>query len=218
MHESFKLTSNQLQLLQETFHVAAESASVALENWLSVPALIHVEAVTQCPLSQALQTLGDSSQPIGTCFMNLQGSLQGPMLLAFDDSSGLALADYLLGHPAGTSRTWGEVEISAATESMNIIGSAYISRVAEHLSEKHGQEFNLMPSPPEFSRDYAGALLQSAFMAQITDDSPVIFSQASFELSGKPVKWTFLFIPEPDSFNYLAQILRDIHGPQGSPT
>jgi chemotaxis protein CheC len=134
------------------------------------------------------------------------------MLLTFDDASGLKLADYILGFPPGTSQSWGEVEISAAVESMNIIGSTYVSSIASYLSNHCEQEFQLLPSPPEFGRDYAGALLQSAFLEQVFGDSLALFTQARFELSGTPVNWTFLFIPDADSFQLLAQVLENLEG------
>lgn len=55
--------------------------------------------------------------------MSMEGGLTGQMLLGFEDASGLILADLILQRAAGTAAVWGEVEESAALETMNIAGS-----------------------------------------------------------------------------------------------
>ena len=65
--------------------------------------------------------------------MGLTGRLTGQILLVFEDRSGLALADLLLHQPVGTTTAWGELEQSAAKETTNIVGCAYLNALAAHL-------------------------------------------------------------------------------------
>ena len=48
-------------------------------------------------------------------------------------AAGLALADLLLGRPAGSGTAWGEVEESATLETANIVGCAYLGAIAAAL-------------------------------------------------------------------------------------
>ena len=62
-----------------------------------------------------------------------RGWLTGLIILVFKDSSGLALSDLLMHQAIGTTTTWGELEESAAKETTNIVGCAYVNALATHL-------------------------------------------------------------------------------------
>jgi hypothetical protein len=48
-------------------------------------------------------------------------------------------------------------------------------------------------------------------MEQAVEGGYVVFSRARFEMLGKPIKWTFLLIPDPPSIARLSQLLhRDL--------
>lgn len=179
--------------------LAAEGSSDALARWLGVPAVMHVDEIIQCSVEEAIHCLGDDDEAINVCVMGLDGSLRGLMVLAFDDESGLKLADLLLARSQGDSNSWGEIEISAALESMNILGSAYLNRLAEHLGQRSAESISLLPTPPEFSRDFAGALIESLFMDQIAQNCDAFYVQTRFAVSDQTMHWTFLIIPEQAS-------------------
>ena len=68
------------------------------------------------PLAEATSVLGTTDGPICFCRTTLSGRVRGHLILAFDDESGLALADLLLGQPRGTATEWTEMAQSAAQE------------------------------------------------------------------------------------------------------
>jgi chemotaxis protein CheC len=202
--------------LNQGLRLAAEASSDALARWLGVPAVMHVDEIVQCSVEEAIHCLGDDDQAIDVCVMGLDGSLRGLMVLAFDDESGLKLADLLLSRSQGESSTWGEVEISAALESMNILGSAYLNRLAEHLSNRSAESISLLPTPPEFSRDFAGALIESLFMDQIAQGCEAFYVQTRFAVSNQTVHWTFLIIPEESSRQKLLEVIGHTEHGHGS--
>ena len=117
--------------------------------------------------------------------MGLTGRLTGLILLVFEDRSGLALVDLLMRQPVGTTISWGEIEQSAAKETTNIIGCAYINALAAHLpsslspssdlAEKTGTNGSeLIPTPPTFVQEFAGSLLQFALMEQALELDQVL--------------------------------------------
>lgn len=209
MNSATGLTPDRLDRLKQAFHAGAASGSEAMQRWLSVPVLISIDSVDQCPLEMATGALGQTGDTVGMCLMQMKGTLSGQMILAFEDSSGLSLSDLLMQQPHGTATAWGEIEISSALESMNILGSAYLNGMSKSLSQcldGYGH-ISLIPSPPQFYRDFAESLLQSAFMEQAITGSYVLFAQARFELQGRPLNWTFLLIPDPPSLVKLSEIL-----------
>lgn len=205
--ESQPFSSRQIEHLARAFHRGAAESSAALGSWLSAATTVTIESVDQCPLEHATSVLGDGDGAVCMCIMQMQGTLEGQMLLAFDDASGLAMADLLLGRPGGTSQEWGEMEISAALETMNIAGSAYLNGIARDLSEHGGGRVSLIPTPPTFLRDFAESLLEAAFVEQAAAGRYIVFAQAKFELQGNPLRWTFLLVPDPSSLKRLTEIL-----------
>ena len=113
--------------LTTVFQRAADEASRSLSVWLSRPTTITVKQVAALPLEQAVVMLGAGDTPLCLCAMHIRGALSGVLALAVSDASGLALADLLLGRSIGSSTEWGELERSAAAETTNIIGCAYLN-------------------------------------------------------------------------------------------
>lgn len=200
-------TDRQVAQLSQAFHRGAAESSVALARWLSAPATIAVDSVDQCPLEEATAILGDGADTVCMCVMQMEGTLSGRMLLAFDDADGLAATDLLMGRALGSATNWGEMEISSVQETMNIVGSAYLNGIARDLSQRSGQRIELLPTPPVFLRDFVESLLETAFLDQAMAGSHVVFARTRFDLSGKSLEWTFLLIPDPSCVSRLQEIL-----------
>lgn len=200
-------TESQLKHLEIMFQHGATDASGAMARWLAVQSLLTIEAVDQLPIEEAPDLLGGSDEPVCFCSMEMTGSLTGLLILACDDESGLVIADLLLNQPSGTSSEWGEIEISAALESTNIIGCAYLNSLAKHLSDSSSQSIELIPSPPSFRRDFSESLLQAVFMEQALVADVAFLAEARFEIRAEPINWTLLFVPDAQSLNRLRGLL-----------
>ena len=94
---------------------------------------LAVSEVELVELAQTAELLGPAESLVAACTMGLAGRLTGLILLVFEDRSGLALVDLLMHQPVGTTTNWGELEQSAAKETTNIVGCAYVNALATHL-------------------------------------------------------------------------------------
>src|SRR5436190_641202 len=103
-------TSQQIAQLKRAFHQGALEASTALEHWLRVPTSMSIDAVDQYALENVTGILDQADAAVCMCLMEMQGTLNGHMLLAFDDASGLAVSDLLLSRDRGTAVEWGDLE------------------------------------------------------------------------------------------------------------
>jgi chemotaxis protein CheC len=215
------LTSAQKHLLGMIFDRGAEGASQALSKWLGREVHLAVSAIELVDLEQAADLLGPADSLVAACSMGLTGRLTGLILLVFDDRSGLALADLLLQQPIGTTNSWGELEQSAAKETTNIVGCAYVNALATHLpaaapqsggtqAAKGGDE--LIPTPPTFVREFAGSLLQFAVMEQAMELDQVLLIHSEFTAGEERVDldWTLLFIPSRESLHALVASLKEL--------
>lgn len=201
------LSEPQLDVLAQLLHGGAWEASTALERWIGKPTSISVDSVEQLPLSEATSVLGTGDEPVAFCVAAMGGRLTGQLILAFDDASGLMLADLLLDQPRGTAAGWGEMETSAALETTNIVGSTYLNALARTLPAGSGTS-ELLLSPPRFSHDYAESLIEFALMAQIVASDTVLLARARFRIDDDPVAWTMLLVPDARSMSTLRELLR----------
>jgi chemotaxis protein CheC len=181
--------------LESLFRTAAEEASASLSKWLGRPTRITVKEVAAIPLDEAVVMLGSGDAIQCVCAMHIQGDVPGILALAASDASGLALADLLLGRPAGTSTEWGEIERSAAAETTNIIGCAYLNAMAADAGPGAAAPV-LMPSPPWFVRDYPEAVMGSIVMTQETVSDGIFLTRTVFDIEGTTIRCSLVFVPQ----------------------
>lgn len=206
------LNAPQAAALQQAFHSGAKEASRALAKWLGKPAVVEVDALEQLALSEATSVLGTGEDPICFCWAGMQGMLCGELILAFEDASGWKLADVLLEQPEGTTSEWTELARSAVLETTNILCCAYLNSLSRKLS-KGDESYELLPSPPEFRRDFAESLMEFALMGQAATGDQMIFTKTRFAINHSPVQWTLLFVPESPSMARLSQLLAQRDAP-----
>ena len=217
------LTAAQLHLLRMIFDRGTDAASQALSKWLGEDLRLTMNTVNEVEMQQAVELLGPPESLVAACSMGLDGWLTGLILLVFKDSSGLALTDLLMHQTIGTTTEWGELEESAAKETTNIVGCAYVNALASHLpsapvqaletgeahSTRPAADGDLVPTPPTFVHEFAGSLLQFAFMEQAVelDQVLVIRSELRANRPGLNLDWTLLFVPSRASRHALAASL-----------
>jgi chemotaxis protein CheC len=210
------LTDAHRGLLRMIFDRGAEGASLALSKWLGREVRLAVSDVELVELEDAGELLGPPETLVAACIMGLTGRLTGSILLVFEDRSGLALVDILLHQPVGTTTAWGELEQSAAKETTNIIGCAYINALAAHLPGGDGAgatgSGGLVPTPPSFLHEFAGSLLEFALMEQALERDRLLLIRSEF--AGGPdlpqLNWTLLLVPSPAALEALAASLAEL--------
>jgi chemotaxis protein CheC len=204
------LTDAHRGLLRMIFDRGAEGASLALSKWLGREVRLAVSDVELVELEKAGELLGPPETLVAACVMGLTGRLTGSILMVFEDRSGLALVDLLLHQPIGTTTSWGELEQSAAKETTNIIGCAYVNALAAHLPGGAGAaDDELIPTPPSFLHEFAGSLLEFALMEQALERDKLLLIRSEF--AGGPdmpqLNWTLLLVPSPAALEALAASL-----------
>ncbi len=225
------LSASQLHLLRMIFDRGTEAASQALSKWLGQEIRLTLSVVDEVEIAQAAELLGEPEALVAACSMGLYGWLTGLIILVFKDSSGLALSDLLLNQAIGTTTTWGELEVSAAKETANIVGCAYVNALASHLpsvpanvpagdaggAKERAASGDLVPTPPDFVHEFAGSLLEFAFMEQAIElDQVLVFrSDLRVDRPGLCLDWTLLFIPSRASRHALESSLVELQSRRG---
>jgi chemotaxis protein CheC len=201
------LDARELAALLALLHEGSAEASRTLGIWIGKPSVVEIDALEHLPLEEATTLLSTGDDAVCFCRADMHGHLTGPMILVFDDVSGLALADMLLELPRGTTREWTEMATSAALETANILFCAYLNSLCRHTASAH-QPVEVLPSPPTFGREFPESLLEFALMAQAARDH-VILARTRFELDANETCWTLLFVPDTPSMERLRELLSD---------
>jgi chemotaxis protein CheC len=198
--------------LKAIFDRGAEEASAALSKWLGQPATLRTSEVDEVDLTEASELLGPGDSLVAAVSMELAGRVGGQLLLVFEDRSGLALADLLLRQPPGTATEWGELERSAADETANIVGCAYLNSLDAHLPRLEGSpggeaEGAMLPSPPTFRHEFAASLLEFALMDQAMELDRLLLVKTLFVADDQELNWSLLLVPDRRSLEWLASVL-----------
>jgi chemotaxis protein CheC len=198
------LSDDQKRRLAAIFDRGADDASGALSRWLGRSVSVVVGRVDQVDLAEASEVLGPGDTLVAACPMELSGVLTGQIILVFEDHSGLATVDLLLHQPVGTTTSWGELERSAAKETANIVGCAYLNSLAAHLPEVDGQSLaSLLPGPPGFRHEFAASLIEFALMDQAAAGDQLLVINSTFSTDEAKLDWSLLFVPSGASLETL---------------
>jgi chemotaxis protein CheC len=205
------LSEQQLKTLSEICRYGAADASDALSKWLGREIRVLVENVEQATLEVATELLGPADTTVCVCCMRVTGGVNGQLLLGFDDASGLMLCDALLSRETPATE-WGELEMSAAMETTNIVGCAFLNALAKvypasthHLGD--ADEPSWIPTPPVFVRDFAASIMQFALVDQTCAFDQVLIAKTQFTIDGTPIGWRLLLIPDAESLERMARIM-----------
>ncbi len=203
-----RLAAGKFAVLESAFHRGSVAASEALAKWIGRPSVVELHSLEQCSLAEATGLLSVGDEPICFCAAGFSGCLTGELILAFDDPSGLNLAEMLLNQPLGMSQVWSEMATSAVLETTNILGCAYLNSLSKSLAVG-GESSELLPSPPSFDREFAESLMEFALMGQAVTSDNVILTRTRFEIDSTPINWTLLFVPDAQSMSRLPDLLLD---------
>ncbi len=113
----------------------------------------------------------------------------------------------------GTASAWGELERSAAMETANIVGCAYLNSLTEGLPSATDAPESIVPSPPTFRHEFAGSLLEFALMEQAVRLDRLLVARTVFEADPMKLDWSLLLIPSGDSLEKMASSMTELPTP-----
>jgi chemotaxis protein CheC len=196
------LNETDLAKISSYFRQGAIDASRALSAWLGREVCVSLNEFQQLSLEMATESLGPSDETTCACCMRFSGGMNGQLLFGFDDLSGLQLCDMLLSQELSATQ-WGELEISAAMETTNILGCAFLNSLANSITTQdaialalHGANKAWIPTPPVFVRDFAASIVQFALMDQVCEFEFVLMANTQFSIDNQPIGWRLILIPD----------------------
>lgn len=204
MEDIGELKALQLDALREVANIGAGHAATALSQLTDRRIMISVPKITIAGLEDVSDVIGDSNEVVVAVLMHMLGDLTGRTLFMVPEGNAKLLCDLLLRREPGTTKEFGEMEVSSVKEAANILGSAYMSALSDFMG------MMLLPSVPSLEIDRAGAVLTTAHLGFGHDRDFIFCVETDFHFSeaGRKLKGHFLLMPDMAS---LKAILDAIH-------
>ena len=204
MEDIGELKALQLDALREVANIGAGHAATALSQMTDRRIMISVPEITITELEDVSDVTGDSNEVVVAVLMHMLGDLTGRTLLMVPEGNAKLLCDLLLRREPGTTKEFGEMEVSSLKEAANILGSAYMNALSDFMG------MMLLPSVPSLEIDGAGAVLTTAHLGFGRDRDFMFCVETDFHFSEaeRKLKGHFLLLPDMAS---LKAILDAIH-------
>ena len=143
----------------------------------------------QVSLTEVSQLMGGPEVESVGIYLTVSGSADGHIMLMYDPKMAHGFVDLLMGLPAGTTQSLGEMEQSALGELGNIVGSAFLNALADSTG------LTLLPSPPTVMRDMAGALLDLVAADMLLTQDYAFVADSTYRAPDREISGRLFIIP-----------------------
>jgi chemotaxis protein CheC len=161
---------------------------------------IHVPNVRLGTKSDACDAVGGEEELVLGAYLSISGDITGHVMLLFPVARALECVDFMCGQKPGTTTEPDELSESAIGELGNIVGSAFINALADHMN------LILHPSPPNVIHDMAIALVQSVYAEVLSQGGDVVMMDAIFEDHSGKTAGLLIVAPDPVSLERLQRV------------
>ncbi len=151
------------------------------------------------PVNQAPDLVGGWETVTLGVYLGVTGCATGHMFMVYRPETAMALADLLMGNPAGTTKSLAEMEESALGELGNIMASGFLNSISDATG------LSLQPTPPAVMMDMAGAILDVAMASVWEESDQALVVETNFSTADRQISGTLLVMPSPDLLRALLQ-------------
>ena len=193
----------QEQLITTLAQVAKDGAFRAgrgISGLMGQEISIHVPNVRIGTKADACDAVGGEEEVVLGAYLAISGDVTGHVMLLFPVARALECVDLMCGQRVGTTTEPDELAESAIGELGNIVGSAFINALADHVN------LSLHPSPPTVINDMAIALVESVYAEVLSQGGDVVMMDAIFEDHSGKTAGLIIVAPDPISLERLLKV------------
>lgn len=191
------------QLISTLSTVAKDGAFRAgrgLSGLMGQEITIHVPSVRVGTKSDACDAVGGEETLVLGAYLSISGDITGHVMLLFPIKRALECVDIMCGQAPGTTSEPDELAESAIGELGNIVGSAFVNALADHMN------LILHPSPPSVLSDMAIALVESVYAEVLSQGGDVVMIDTIFEDQSGKTAGLLIVAPDPVSLERLQKV------------
>jgi len=186
-----------LEACAELIVQGTANAISGLSQMLDLDIEVKTLSARKMPVIDTPDVLGGPEALTVGIYLSVTGTAGGHIFLVYTSPIALTLVDLLMGQPIGTTRSLEEMEASALAEMGNIMGSFFLSALADLTG------LELLPSPPAVMMDMAGAILDAALADILRESDDVLIVETKFGVQDQEISGLFLVMPSPDLLRVL---------------
>ena len=198
------LTETDFQAWAKLVGTGMVNAITGLSQMVETEIKVASLTAKQIMVKDTPQLLGGPEAPTAAVYLGVSGSANGHMVVVYQPQIAFDLIDMLVGNPAGTTDSLGEMEQSALGEVGNVMGSLFLNTLADATGA------DLRISPPAVMMDMAGAILDAALAEVLMDGEEALVVETSFGTEDRQIDGNFLVLPSPELQRVLIQHVQNL--------
>jgi len=191
------LSEFQMDALREVGNIGAGHAATALSQMTGSPISLSNPTLELVDFAEVPGLVGGAERLVAASYCRLLGDIRGGMLLMAPRESALALVDLMHNREIGSTISFGRDEEMLLTHVSTILSSAYLAAIARLT------DMNLLPAPPSFVLDMAGAILEVATLETEMRAQMALLVRTSFSDERTSVDVMLFFLPHPDDLDII---------------
>ncbi|MGI5838442.1 MAG: chemotaxis protein CheC [bacterium] len=184
------LSEWQSDVLREVFNIGAGNAATSLSLLLDTPVTMDVPEVKLLPFAAVADQLGGEEEIVAAVLLTIAGSAGGSFVFLLPLSSARNLISNLFGFPKEKDDSFNAMEMSALTETGNIMGASFLSALAGLTG------LALSATVPDAAVDMAGAVLSVPLIRASRDFDCALVMAAQLVARGEKIDCFFFLLPD----------------------
>ena len=211
MDTKYQLTKEGVEALKKTAHEGAKRSSASLSKLINQDVRVQTLAVRTLSVEKIPEIIGSPEEMVTTVIMEVQGEVDGNIMLVYPRQSAVNVADFLSKREPGSTTQLSELDKSALKESGNIISGSFLSAISNYLS------INMVESVPDIATDMLKATIDFV-LARFSkrEASEAMVFEVDFEMStsaaAEKIKAYFVLLLGAESTAKFLRSLKKISG------
>lgn len=189
------LNDMQIDALRELGSIGAAHAATALSQLVGRAIEIEVPEIKLLKVTEVPRVLGGPEQLVAAAYSRFLGDIGGSILFIVPAAAALVLVDHLHGRSPGTTMTFDHDEQALFVHVAFVQASAYLAAIARMTG------VNVLPSPPQFAYDMAGAILEVGVARVGMRANSALLVRTAFIGDEFTLDATLLFLPDPEGLD-----------------
>ena len=184
--------------IKEIANIGAGNAATALSDMVNKRIDIKVPDVSFVAIEKIAETLERPEEQVYGVLLEINGDIDGTMLLMFEKNTALRLISLLLGEEKKDVDEMGD---STLKEVGNIICAAYLNSLADFL------EMKILPGVPSSCYDMAVSLLNTVAAQHAMVAHTALLTNTKLHIDKENFKGEFILMTTPKAMNRIIKEL-----------
>ncbi len=188
-----QISKEHLKILDIIIKIGMDDASRRFSKTIKHAALIELVKTELMDISEITEEMNNDLREMAASMLRLEGTFNGKLLFMIPLDGALALQDFYMREPPGTSKKFDELTESTVQEIGNILASSIGNSFASDIGSK------LLPTPPQVICDFAGTIFTSLIFEDGMNNDKILLTETKFNIHDTEIDCYFFLLPDLDS-------------------